>query len=141
MKGNLLGSLESRIMEYFWNLPKEQSPKSGDKRANDYFWQKNCRSSISEVHQHLTKFDSPAYTTVATVVNRLVDKGLLQRKKEAQGYIYFGRLSKDDYLKRRSRSLIKGLLGSFGDLAIAGFVEELKGNPEALRKLKELANE
>jgi predicted transcriptional regulator len=141
MKGNLLGSLESRIMEYFWNLPKEQSPKAGNKLANDYFWQNDCQSSIAQLHQNLNKKDSLAYTTVATVTNRLVDKGLLLRSKKNSGYIYTCRQSKEQFMKGRSRSMIKILLGDFGDLAVAGFVEELKGNPEALRKLKELSRE
>lgn len=121
MKGNLLGSLESRIMEFFW--------------------QNDGQSSIALLHQNLNKKDALAYTTVATVTNRLVDKGLLIRRKKNSGYIYTCRQSKEQFMKGRSRSLIKILLGDFGDLAVAGFVEELKGNPEALKKLRQLSRE
>lgn len=121
MKGNLLGSLESRIMELFW--------------------QKGQPSSIAELHQHLNKKNHLAYTTVATVANRLVSKGLLSRQKTSSGYIYRIRQSREEFIKGRSRGLIKILLGDFGDVAIAGFVEELKDNPRALKILKDLSHE
>jgi len=121
MKGKLLGSLESQIM--------------------DYYWHQDQPATISELHQHLVKNDQIAYTTVSTVVGRLVEKKLLKRSKDGSSFRYHCRGSKDDFLARTSRILIKNLLGSFGDVAVAGFVEELKGNPAAVKALKEIANE
>jgi predicted transcriptional regulator len=121
MKGNLLGSLESQIMEFFW-----QSDRS---------------AAIASLHAHLSKKDQLAYTTVATVVMRLTAKGLLRREKAANGFIYRARQNREEFLRFRSRSVIKMLLGDFGDLAVAGFVDELKNNPKALEKLRELSHE
>lgn len=119
MTARILGSLESRIMEFFWQEP-------------DYH-------SISDLHIFLTQKDNLAYTTVSTIVSRLVEKGLLSRQKEGRGYLYKAAISEEKFRESYSRRLIKNLLGSFGDLAIAGFVDELRSDPEALQKLRELS--
>ena len=119
MSARLLGTLESRIMAFFW-----QSPGS---------------HSISDLHTHLNKEDNLAYTTVSTIVSRLVEKGLLTRQKDGRGYLYKSALSEEGFRKSTSRRLIKNLLNSFGDLAIAGFVDELRSDPQALEKLRKLS--
>jgi predicted transcriptional regulator len=121
MKGKLLGSLEEKVMQYFWK--------------------RNTAATIAELHQHLNKNDRLAYTTVSTIVGRLVAKKLLVRVKSGRSFIYHSRLTQDAFLSSSSRRLIKNLLWSFGDVAIAGFVEELRDNPDAIKKLKELSSE
>lgn len=121
MRGKLLGSLESRVMEFFW--------------------QSGCQASIPDLYKFLIKKDKLAYTTVATVVSRLVTKGLLTRDKVDSEFIYKCQQTKQEFLAKKSRGLAKLLLGNFGELAIASFVEEVKANPKALRKLQELSDE
>ena|ERR1700704_4453901 len=119
MTKQLLGSLESRVMSFFW---KNAEP-----------------SSISDLHIFLNKNNSLAYTTISTIVSRLTNKGLLTRKKEGRGYLYQAAITEEKFLESYSRRLIRNLLGSFGDLAIAGFVDELRSDPESLKKLRELS--
>lgn len=119
MSVKLLGSLESRIMEFFWTSLDQHS--------------------ISDLHDFLNKNDDLAYTTVSTIVSRLVEKGLLSRRKQGRGYLYQASITEQEFRRSTSRRLIKNLLGSFGDLAIAGFVDELRSDPEALEKLRELS--
>jgi predicted transcriptional regulator len=119
MNPQLLGSLETAIMQFFWKNP--------------------TFSSISDLHQHLNKKESLAYTTVSTIVGRLVEKRLLTRQKAGRGYTYRATQSEEEFRKSTSRRLIKNILGNFGDVAIVGFLEELQTNPEALQKLKELS--
>jgi predicted transcriptional regulator len=121
MKGKLLGSLESKIM--------------------NFFWQKDRPASITDLHHSLSKSNPIAYTTVSTVVGRLVDKGLLSRHKVGSVFLYSPLGSQEDFLVKTSRRLIKNLIGNFGDLAIAGFVDELKTDPKALKRLQELSHE
>ena len=68
MTKQLLGSLESRIMHFFWNSPDSHS--------------------ISDLQQFLNQSDTLAYTTVSTIVSRLEAKGLLHREKSGRGYLY-----------------------------------------------------
>lgn len=120
MKTLTLGPLEAKIM--------------------NYFWRRNCQLSVADVHHHLGR-DHLAYTTIATIMGRLVKKGILQRVKVSNEYGYICRQSQEKFKTERSRSLARLLLGSFGDAAIASFVAEVKTDPESLRKLRELSGE
>jgi predicted transcriptional regulator len=42
----------------------------------------------------------PAYTTVQTVLNRLVERGFLSRAKEGRRFVYRARADQIDYLTR-----------------------------------------
>jgi len=121
MTKQLLGSLESRIMHFFWNSPDSHS--------------------ISDLQQFLNQSDTLAYTTVSTIVSRLEAKGLLHREKSGRGYLYQAAVSEQEFRQSTSRKLIRNLLGSFGELAIAGFVDELKSDPKSLQKLRALSGE
>jgi predicted transcriptional regulator len=121
MKPPLLGSLESRIMQFFWNSPGFRS--------------------ISELQLSINRKSNLAYTTISTVVGRLVDKDLLTRTKSGRGFLYCATVSEEKFRESYSRKLIRNLLGNFGDLAIAGFVDELRSDPKSLQKLRELSGE
>ena len=103
--GKVLGELESEIMEIVW-----QSSRS---------------VSVREVTENLQHKRKIAYTTVMTIMGRLVDKGLLKRKESGKAYIYQPTYSKDKFLTRISRQIIKNLIANFGDIAIAHFAQEV----------------
>ena len=50
-----------------------------------------------------------AYTTVMTIYNRLVKKGLLLRKKDGKTYIYSPAVSKSKFLAARLKTVSKCL--------------------------------
>lgn len=121
MKSRLLGPLEGKVMAYYWG--------------------KSHPATIADLCRYLNQNKKCAYTTVATVVGRLMKKGLLSREERSGQFFYAPKLSQDEYLKSRSRGLAKTLLGSFGDIAIASFVEEVRDDPESLRILRELTSD
>lgn len=45
--------------------------------------------------------DERAYTTIMTVLNRLVGKGLLRREKVGRGFVYAATISRKDFLRER----------------------------------------
>ena len=120
MKPHLLGPLEDKVMRFFWNRQA---------------------ASIASLHLELSAHDKIAYTTVSTIVSRLVAKKLLSRRKVGASYLYGARINEAQFVRSRSRNLIKALLGNFGEVAIASFVDELKTDPAGLKKLRELTNE
>ncbi len=104
--GKVLGELESEVMEIIW--------------------QSKDPISVRTVTQILQKKRKIAYTTVMTIMNRLVDKGILSRKQEGRAYLYKGAVSKDKFLTRISRQIIKNFISSFGDAAVAHFAQEVE---------------
>lgn len=113
MKARALGKLEQQIMDIVWK-------------------NKNC--SIREIVQTLQKKRFIAYTTVATVLQRLFIKGLVGRKTEKKGYWYYPKVSKDSYVKSLSKNFIKTLVNSFGDIAVSSFAESIENLPKGKKQ-------
>lgn len=113
MKATSLGELEKEVMDILWE-------------------QKNC--SARDVLNKLQKNRTLAYTTVATILQRLYDKGLVKRTEDKSGHIYSPKLSKESYSKNIAQSFIKKFIASFGDTAIASFAESIDKLPDEKRK-------
>jgi predicted transcriptional regulator len=56
-------------------------------------------ASVDDVRAQLSRPDL-AYTTVHTVLNRLVHRGLIEREREGAGRIYRPRLEEAEYIAR-----------------------------------------
>lgn len=120
--GKVLGELESEIMRIIW--------------------QSKSSVSVRDVTKKLRKNRKIAYTTVMTIMGRLVDKGLLKCNKSGKAYVYQPSYSKDKFLTRISRQIIKNFVASFGDAAVAHFVEEVgKLSSDKRAKLRKLLKE
>lgn len=113
MKSTSLGELEKEVMDLVWEL-------------------KNC--SARDVLTRLAKDKKLAYTTVATILQRLYDKGLLSRKESTHGHIYSPKVSKEKYTKNVAQTFLKKFIDSFGDTAIASFAESVDRLPQDKRK-------
>lgn len=72
----LLTEVELELMTIIWNLGK---------------------ATVKEVVTHLTKDRNLAYTTVATVMKVLEQKGLLECKKETYAHLFIPVVSKVEY--------------------------------------------
>ncbi|MEX2227878.1 MAG: BlaI/MecI/CopY family transcriptional regulator [Dehalococcoidia bacterium] len=113
-----LGPLEARIMAVVWDR--------GD-------------VTVRNVADVLESDTQSAYTTVMTVMSRLVDKGMLARKARGRAYLYWARVGRQVYEDQLSRSRVRGLLEKFGDVAVVQFAAELQDvDPERARLLGEL---
>jgi predicted transcriptional regulator len=110
----LLGPLEAEVMEIIWSSGQPMSVRELLERIND------------------DREPQLAYTTVMTVMSRLVDKGVLRRTRHGRGYIYEATASD------RAAIAVRNVMRQFGDAAMAHFVEEARTDPQALRRLQRL---
>lgn len=95
-------------------------------------------STVRDVRQHLTK--KSAYTTVMTVMNRLVHAGWLRRHLASHGaYEYAPVASRSNLLGQATRQTVDALVKQYGDIALVQFMERLDTIPpekqQQLRKL------
>ncbi|MBI2040069.1 BlaI/MecI/CopY family transcriptional regulator [Candidatus Microgenomates bacterium] len=112
--GKVLGELESEVMEIIWRLKESVS--------------------VRDVTEILLRKRQIAYTTVMTIMGRLVNKGLLKRKVAGKAYLYQPHYSKDKFLTRISHQLIKNFMDSFGEMAVAHFAQEVEKLAPSKRK-------
>ena len=113
----VLGELEAMVMDVIWDSP--------------------APVTIREVTDRLQARQPLAFNTVMTVMNRLVDKGLLQRSGRKGSYTYRPAVEREAFLREVARGVAAGLLRDFGGLAINQFVDVLaEEDPDALAELE-----
>lgn len=110
----LFGELEAKIMRAVWGLEEP---------------------TVQDVVDRLGRRAN--YKTVMTVMNRLVEKGFLERRKVSRAYVYLPRFTQADLMNRMSRQVLDGLLTDFGPAVLAQFVEAVAETDQA--RLAELA--
>lgn len=118
----VLGDLEARVMRIVWGM---SSP-----------------ANAREVHALVVEEHEVALLTVVTVLNKLVDKGLLRREKREGLLHYQACLTEAEFRSRVSRRVVEGIL-SFGPEALAtSFVDVLaETDPGQLESLQKLIRE
>jgi predicted transcriptional regulator len=82
-----------------------------------------------------------AYTTVQTLMNILVDKGFLKRKKMGMVNFYSAAVARDKVLRKSLSTLASRMFqGSFGTMA-SFLVSAAPLSPEEIQALKKLLDE
>lgn len=113
-----LGDLQADIMRIVWEMGE---------------------ATVHDVKTALEPTRSPAYTTVMTVMSRLAEQGMLERRKEGRAYIYAPVESQDDVAGTLLRSLVRRFFGGTASSAIAHLLEtEEDVDEEELRRLEDL---
>ncbi len=115
--GQTFGDLEQEIMDVLWRMGS---------------------ATVKRVHEELSREKEIAYTTVITVMNRLVEKNLLTKEKEGKIYRYAPTLTEEEYKRVVSQKVVEGLLELDGKTAIAAFIEKVAEDPEDLELLEKL---
>lgn len=80
-------------------------------------------ASVRELHEKLGARQGLVYTTTAKVVDRLRDKGLIERQRNGQAFLYKARAAREDVERARARNAVTRLLGSTPRAAVAALVE------------------
>lgn len=113
-----LGDLEAVVMGVVW--------KQGE-------------ATVRQVKDALEPERHLAYTTVMTVLSRLRDKGLLDRRKEGRAYVYLPAATQEKVAGSLLRSLIDRLYGGQAERAIAHLLEtEAEVDEQELERLEQL---
>ena len=116
----VLGDLEADIMEIIWQKDEV---------------------SVRDVYETLRLERDIAYTTVMTIMGRLADKELLNKKSRGNAYIYTPAVSRIDFAKRVVSAVIDGLMDEFAEPAMSHFVDRLsKEDNTKISKLEEMIN-
>jgi predicted transcriptional regulator len=118
-----IGPLERKILEILWNK------KEASARDISYSLEENG--------------ERKAYSTVRTIIRRLVKKNIITEKinKKERIYIYSPLITKDQLEKTIVHSVIGELLKRFENSTINYLVEELSESDEDIEKIKRKLDE
>lgn len=89
--------------------------------------------SVRDVHAELDRESPIAYTTVLTVLQRLVQHGVLEHARAGRAGRY--RIA-EQVDPRGARTLVDQAVSRFGTVAVAQFVERTREDPELLAELR-----
>jgi len=114
----LQGELQLQIMSVVWELGE---------------------ASVEEVRSGLPRRSRGAYTTVQTVLNRLVERGLLKRSKRGRQMLYVPRVSEAEYLSQSIRTTLSSASQDARQVALAHLLGSLDSGE--LSDLKKIARQ
>lgn len=118
----VLGDLEARVMRAIWDIGRPAPAK--------------------RVHARVARRHDVQLLTVITVLNKLVDKGLLTRSKQEDLFHYEPRWSEDEFRTHASRRVVEGILSFGPEVIAASFVQVIaERNPEQLAELGRLVRQ
>jgi predicted transcriptional regulator len=103
----------------------------------DAVWAASDPVSVREVLDTLNagRSEPLAYTTVMTVMNRLAAKNVLRRHGERRSYVY------EATATDAAGIAVRDVIHTYGDAAVAHFVDEARTDPAVLRRLRALLTE
>ena len=114
-----LGDLQLRIMRVLW--------RTGS-------------ASVAEVHSELGR-DRLAYTTVATMLRKMEDRGLVRHREDGRRFIYEPAVTAEDVTRSMADDLIERLFeGSLAD-AVSHLLETREVSRSELTRLEKLIQE
>lgn len=108
MNKSPLSELEQEVMDVLWELKKGQ-----------------VRDILTVVSQKRPL----AYTTVATILSRLDEKGYLNKHQVNNAFVFLPKITKKQYTKSVAKTFISKFFASFGPVAISSFAESIQSLP------------
>ena len=115
-----ISSVEWKILNAVWEL--EETP------------------SVREVWEHLYPQKEKAYTTVQTIMNNLVKKGYLEKKKIGLVNFYSPLKTKDDSIKSEISKLISKAFDNSAPALATYLIRKQDLNLEDIKAMKALLN-
>lgn len=113
--GQVLGELESAVMEILWAKPEQ---------------------SVNEVEERLREKRDIAHTTVLTTLDRMHRKGYLTREKQAKAFVYSPQYTRDEFERTMAQEVLGALIGHSAETALSTFVDLIGNDPSALDQLE-----
>lgn len=115
----VLGELEARVLRAAWEI--------------------GCPASARDFHKVIVRNHSVALLTVITVLNNLVGKGILSRRKSGGLLHYQARFGEEEFMARASRQVMEGIVTLGTEAVSASLVDILaESDPEQLAELGRL---
>lgn len=116
------GPLEAKIMDILWN---------------------DVEMTIKDVQQVLDKDKQTNFNTVMTVMNRLVEKGILEKRAEGRSSLYKPVQSREEFLSEQSKEMTNELMDEFGNVVVSHMLDALEDVDDDLvakleQKIKQL---
>ena len=118
----------------------ELTPIQGDlqSQAMSALWRLGA-GTVEQVRSELPARYRGAYNTIQTILNRLAERGLVERERAGRGILYKPRLTEAEYLSGTIRRTLAGASSDARQAALASIIGGL--GADELSELRELAEQ
>lgn len=93
---------------------------------------------VRRVREGLSGGRDLAYTSVMTVMNIMVDKGYLTRKKDGNGYVYVPKITRESTTRRMLRDTVNRLFDGSVSAAVVHLLDEGELSENEMKELQKL---
>lgn len=119
-------------------MPKTLKLAEAEWEIMEGIWNRGGQATVREVQDALYPNAEKAYTTTQTIMNILVTKGFLKRKKIGMVNFYTPKISREQAAQHEARSLASRIFnGSMGAFATY-LVDSGELSPQELQQLKDM---
>ena len=103
----------------------------------------NGPSTVREIHEALSKekAKSTGYTTTLKILQKMADKGLVNRDESRRSHVYSAACEAEKTQRQLVRHLLKGAFGGSPARLVMQALSERKATAEELREIRDLLNE
>ena len=116
--------------------PKEEHPTPGELEVLKILWEEGP-ATVREVMEILNQRKERAYTSVMSLLNVMVDKGLLRREPHGRAFLYHAKAKREQTLGRMVGDLLgRAFEGSTTSL-IAHLLEESHPSAAELEAIRQ----
>jgi len=99
-------------------------------------WQKGA-ACVSDVHAALGK-DKFAYTTIATMLRKMENRGLVSHRTENRRFVYSAAVSESQVARSAASDFVERLFSGSLSAAVCHLLETCDVTPEELEELEKL---
>ena len=120
--------------------PRLPHPTPGELEILHVLWEQGpC--NVRQVLEVLNRRRTRAYTTVMTLLNVMVEKGLLRRESQGRAYVYSARLERQPALRRMVGDLVRRAFNGSARQLVAHALEQTDPSPQELDDIRQLIDE
>jgi BlaI family penicillinase repressor len=102
---------------------------------------KQDRLSVSQVHEQLNQLKPLALTTVATMLKRLQEKGIVSHEKAGRQYLYTAQVSEQQVRSSMLGNLLNHLFDGEPEALVHHLVDQEQVSAEDLQKIRDLLDQ
>ena len=107
----------------------------------DRLWDRSDTTTVRELYEDMRRDREIAYTTVMSTMDNLHRKNWLARERRGKAYLYWPRMTREEYSARLMREALDA--GGRSDLVLAHFLDQITDADSAALQtvLRRLATE
>ncbi len=116
--------------------PKHENPTPGELEVLRILWARSPLS-VREVMDVLNERRLRAYTSVMSLLNVMVDKGLVTRKPAGRAFVYVAKAGRQRTMRRLLGDLLGRAFEGSAELMVAHLLEEANPSTDELAAIRD----